>query len=82
MNLLKIFFSAMLIVMLTTTNIFLISEKLYNYAILLSGFISLLWTFNVKSIAFSSWKNRLSYIFGGVVGTTISLYFLRLIFEI
>jgi hypothetical protein len=77
----KIFLSAMIIVMLGTTNIFLISEKMYIYAVLISGFISLCWTSNVKSIAFCNWKERLFYILGGIVGTTISLYFLTLIFE-
>lgn len=72
-----IFFRSFLIVLFHTTNIYLISNKYYELAILISVGISTMWTLNVKDLAISNWNDRLSYIFGGVVGTAISLYFLR-----
>lgn len=78
---LLIFFRSFLIVLFHTTNIYLISNKYYELAILLSAGISIMWTLNVKDLAISDWSDRLAYIFGGLVGTTISLYFLSDIIE-
>lgn len=72
-----IFFRSFLIVLFHTTNIYLISNKYYELAILISIGISTMWTLNVKDLAISNWNDRLSYILGGVVGTVITLYFLR-----
>ncbi len=71
-----IFLRAALIVLFTTSNIYLISNNLYIYAILLSAGISTMWTLNVKDLAISDWKDRIAYILGGVVGTSVSLYVL------
>ena len=71
-----IFLRAALIVLLSTSNIYLISHELYIYAIFLSAGISTMWTLNVKDLAISNWKDRGAYILGGVVGTSISLYIL------
>ena len=71
-----IFLRAALIVLLTTSNIYLISNKMYMYAICLSAGISLMWTLNVKDLSMSDWKDRAAYVLGGVVGTSTSLYIL------
>lgn len=74
---LLIFLRATLIVLFTTSNIYMISNKLYVYAIILSAGISTMWTLNVKDLAISNWGDRIAYILGGVTGTTISLYVLN-----
>jgi hypothetical protein len=81
MRRLFIFFRASLIVLFTTSNIYLISNKLYVASICLSAGISTMWTLNVKDLALSDWKDRIAYILGGVVGTSISLYVLSGIIE-
>ena len=74
MNRLYIFGRALLIVLLHTSNVVFITNKLYLYSILISAGISLMWTLNVKDLAIGDWKDRIAYIFGGIAGTTISLY--------
>lgn len=74
MKRLYIFARAFLIVLLTTSNVVFISNKMYSYAIFISAGISLMWTLNVKDLAVCGWKDRLAYMSGGVVGTTLSLY--------
>ena len=71
---LYIFSRALLIVLLTTSNVVFISNKMYIFAILISAGISLMWTLNVKDLAICCWKDRMAYIIGGIIGTTISLY--------
>ena len=72
---------ACLMVMLTTTNVYLISNRIYVGAIVLSGLISTMWTLNVKDLAISNWYDRLFYICGGLIGTTTTLYVLRPLIE-
>ena len=72
-----IYLRACLMIVLTTTNVYFISNRLYVGSIILSGFISTMWTLNVKDLAISDWYDRLSYILGGITGTTITLYFIR-----
>lgn len=68
-------------ILLTTSNIFFISHKMYVSAIMLSAAISTMWSLNVKDLAIANWGDRLAYIIGGVVGTASSLYGLRSFFE-
>lgn len=72
-----IFVRAALIVMFTTSNIYLISDEKYMLSIVFSAVISLMWTLNIKDLAISCWKDRTSYILGSIAGTTISLYILN-----
>jgi len=71
---LYIFIRATLIVLLSTTSIYCISNQKYPLAILIGIGISFMWTLNVKDIAVSNWKDRIAYVTGGVVGTATSLY--------
>jgi len=71
-----IFLRAALIVLFTTSNIYLISHEMYVAAICLSAGISTMWTLNVKDLAVSNWFDRIVYILGGITGTSISLFIL------
>lgn len=77
-----IFLRAALIVMLSTSNIYLIANKHYLGAVGISAGISLMWTLNVKDLAIANWKDRFAYILGGIFGTSISLYFLSGLLDI
>ena len=74
MNRWYIFIRALVTVLLHTSNVVFISNKMYIYAISISAGISIMWTLNVKDLAVCGWKDRFAYVLGGVVGTTISLY--------
>ena len=76
-----IFARAATIVVFHTSSIYFIFHQMYTYAIAISAGISLMWTLNVKDLAISNWGDRLAYIFGGILGTTVSLYALRSFFE-
>ena len=69
-----IFGRALLIVLFHTSNVVFIANRMYLYSVLISAGISLMWTLNVKDLAVCGWKDRMAYIFGGVMGTAISLY--------
>ena len=73
----NIFFRALIIVLLHTSNVVFISSKMYAYSVLISAGISIMWTLNVKDIAVANWKDRISYVLGGICGTAISLYGLQ-----
>jgi len=74
-----IFLRAFLIVLLSTSSIWFISNNYKIYAIIAGLGISLLWVLNVRDISIGKWKERIFYIFGGFVGMTTSLYLLPLI---
>jgi hypothetical protein len=71
-----IFIRAFSLVLLTTTNIYLISNHMYVMAILIGIGISTMWTLNVRDLSISGWEDRLYYIVGGATGTTVALYVL------
>ena len=64
-----------LIVSLSTATIYVIANHKYILALILSGFISIMWTLNSKDLAIADWKDRIAYVLGGIVGTTTTLYF-------
>ena len=76
-----IYVRACAIVILLTTNTYLISEKLFLYAVLINGGIAFMWTINVKDLAVATWKDRLVYILGSVSGVYIALYHLSKLFK-
>lgn len=75
-----IFIRAFLMITLTSSNIRFISSGNYVGSVMLSACISTMWTLNIRDLAISNWGDRLSYILGGVVGTSVSLFLLSKIF--
>ena len=71
---LYIFLRALVMILLTTSNVYLIANKKYIAVVCLSALISTMWTLNVKDLAISNWYDRFAYILGGIIGTTISLW--------
>jgi len=66
---LKLFLAAFVQIGLVAVNVFQIANQHYVGAFIVSFGISLLWTFNVKRIAFSNIKNRIIYSLGAAFGT-------------
>ena len=78
---LLLYLTALLQVTLVSMNVVFITSGSI-IPMLIAGFgINLIWTMNVKRIAFSVWRERIIYAFGGMSGTLIgyylSLYLLR-----
>jgi hypothetical protein len=72
-SLVKLALSSFITVLLITLNIWVVSNKMYLFAVLTSFCISLCWTFNVKAIAIGQWYERLVYSFGAMLGTLVGL---------
>lgn len=71
----KLFLTAMLQVTFVAMNVLFISKGMW-IPMLITGFmISLIWTLNVKKIAFGGWMDRFVYATGAMCGTGIG-YFL------
>lgn len=75
----KLFFSAALQVSMVAMNVTFISNDRV-ILMLLTGFgISLVWTFNVKSIAISTLTERVMYALGATFGTFIGYHIAHLL---
>lgn len=67
----ELFCTAMLQVTFVAMNVVFIAMG-YIVLMLLTGFmISLVWTLNVKKIAFSGWSDRVTYAVGAMCGTGV-----------
>lgn len=60
-------------VMLVVINTWQVAHQKFFEAIIVGFLISLVWTFNVKRVAFGEWKTRLIYCFGASLGTASGL---------
>lgn len=68
-NQLQLFVTALLQVTFVSMNVVFISKALI-IPMLLTGFlISLIWTLNVKKVAFGTWRDRIIYATGAMCGT-------------
>lgn len=66
-----LFFTALMQVTFVAMNVVFISHALI-VPMLITGFlISLVWTLNVKKVAFGGWTDRLIYSTGAMVGTFV-----------
>lgn len=66
-----LFFTAMLQVSFVSMNTVFVARG-YIWAMLIAGFmISLIWTLNVKKVAFGGWTDRIVYATGAMAGTGI-----------
>ena len=68
---LTIFGTALAQVLFVTLSTVFIANSLFVHALFSSFMISLIWTFNVKRIAFSTITERFIYALGATTGTAI-----------
>lgn len=59
--------------LLVSANIVQVSKEQYIGAAVVGFFISLVWTLNVKSVAFGGWTERIVYSAGAMAGTTMGM---------
>ncbi len=75
-----LFATGVIQVSLVALNTYQIANKHYLGALAGGFFISLVWTLNVKSVAFGGWPDRLSYALGAMTGTGMGLVVSTLIY--
>lgn len=67
----ELFLTALMQVAFVAMNITFISKGLILYMVVTGFLISLIWTFNVKKVAFGDYWDRLAYALGAATGTLI-----------
>lgn len=70
----ELFFTGFLQVFLVAVNTWQISHEEYVGATIVAFFISFIWTYNVKKIAFGSMSDRVVYSVGAATGTVCGLF--------
>ncbi len=77
----KLFITGFTQVLFVVINTYFIAQRYYLGVAFCSFVISLIWSFNVKKVAFGTLRDRLIYSFGACVGSilglVISVYFLK-----
>jgi hypothetical protein len=71
----KLFFTGFLQVFFVAINTFLISNNNLIGVFICSSLISFIWSYNVKKIIFSSFKNHFIYSLGAGLGALLGLMF-------
>jgi len=70
----ELFCTAAMQVCFVAMNITFISKALILPMIITGFLISLIWTFNVKKVAFGNWYDRITYASGAALGTLAGFY--------
>jgi len=69
----SLFLTGLVQVYFVAINTYFISKSYYVGAFIVSFIISLIWSFNVKRIAFGRTKDRLLYAAGAALGTALGM---------
>ena len=75
-----LFLTAWLQVFLVALNTFQIANGYWIGSLVVGFGISLVWTLNIKRIAFAGWKDRLVYSSGAMLGTGTGLLMAQIIY--
>jgi hypothetical protein len=78
-NLAKLFLTGFLQVMFISMNTVFISKAMLVPMTITGFFISIIWTLNVKKVAFGEWRDRITYALGASVGTLTGFVFAHFI---
>jgi hypothetical protein len=71
---LKLFFTGFVQVYFVAINTVFLSKELYIGVFFAAFMISMVWSWNIKKIAFGSIKDRIFYSFGATAGSMLGLY--------
>jgi hypothetical protein len=77
----SLFLTAYIQVLLVAVNTWQISHQKYVGAVIVGFLISLVWSFNVKRVAFATWNERIVYSVGAGLGTISGLFASHLIYQ-
>jgi hypothetical protein len=73
-----LFLTGFLQVSLVSAQTWLISKDVFAGVFTVGFFISLVWSYNVKKIAFGGWWDRVAYAVGAGVGGVVGLSVVRM----
>ena len=71
---LKLFFTGFVQVYFVALNTVFLSKELYIGVFFAAFMISMVWSWNIKKIAFGSIKDRIFYSLGATAGSMLGLY--------
>jgi hypothetical protein len=71
---LKLFFTGFVQVYFVAINTVFLSKELYIGVFFAAFMISMVWSWNIKKIAFGSIKDRIFYSLGATAGSMLGLY--------
>jgi hypothetical protein len=77
-NKIELFFTGLLQICLVSANTYLISRSVYLAIFFIGFLVALIWSHNVKKIAFGSFWDRFSYSLGAAIGSVLGLYLIKL----
>lgn len=75
----KLFITGFLQVFFVAINTYFIFQEFYIGVFLCGWIISLIWSWNVKRVAFGSFRDRMYYSFGAGVGSLVGLIVSKLL---
>ena len=78
---LGLFLTGFVQTLLVSANIVQVSKEQYLGAALVGFLISLVWTLNVKSVAFGGWRERIVYSAGAMAGTITGMTLTHWIYQ-
>jgi hypothetical protein len=70
----KLFITGFIQVLFVVINTYFIAQRYFIGVAICSFVISLIWSFNVKKVAFGTLNDRLIYSFGACVGSILGLF--------
>jgi hypothetical protein len=70
----SLFTTGFIQVYFVAVNTFFIANKMYVGVLIASFMISLIWSFNVKKVAFGSMLDRFIYAIGATLGSIVGLF--------
>lgn len=76
-----LFLTGFVQVFLVSVNVYQVAHQKYLGAFIVGFFISLIWCFNIRSIAFGNWLDRLAYCLGAAFGTSCGILITNLYYE-
>jgi hypothetical protein len=74
----KLFVTAFIQVLLVTFQTWIIAKEMIELIFFIGFFISFVWSFNVKKVAFGSLKDRFIYSFGAAGGALCAMLLTKL----
>lgn len=75
----KLLLTGFVQVFFVAINTYFLSKSFYIGTFIVGTIISLIWSWNVKKVAFGSFKDRLFYAFGAGLGSLVGLIVSKLI---
>lgn len=70
----RLFLTGFLQVFFVAINTYFLAQRFYTGVLCASFAISLVWSFNVKKVAFGSIRDRFVYALGAAFGSVVGLY--------